>query len=89
MTERAYRDLEQAGYSRSTLRTLDLVLAKAFAAQTGRTLGAHRPREATRCDRCGPWSRLGASSITSRVIGSIRCGGCCSPPACGVANCAG
>jgi len=45
MTERAYRDLEAAGYSRSTLRTLDLVLAKAFGEQTGRTLGARKPRK--------------------------------------------
>jgi integrase len=42
---RAYRELEAAGYSRSTLRSLDLVLAKAFAEQTGRTLGARKPRE--------------------------------------------
>ena len=30
MVERAYRELEKSGYSRSTLRTVDLVLAKAF-----------------------------------------------------------
>jgi hypothetical protein len=45
MTERAYQQLEAAGYSRTTLRTLSLVLAKAFGEQTGRTLGAHQPRE--------------------------------------------
>ncbi|GGM73048.1 tyrosine-type recombinase/integrase [Dactylosporangium sucinum] len=45
MTEHAYQQLETAGYSRTTLRTLHLVLAKAFAEQTGRTLGAHKPRE--------------------------------------------
>jgi integrase len=45
MTERAYRELEAAGYCRSTLRTLNLVLTKAFGEQTGRTLGACRPRE--------------------------------------------
>jgi integrase len=45
MAGSAYRDLEQADYSRSALRTLDLVLTKAFAAQTGRTLGVHKPRE--------------------------------------------
>jgi hypothetical protein len=28
MVERAYRDLEAAGYSRNTLRTLDVVFAK-------------------------------------------------------------
>jgi integrase len=44
-TERAYRDLEAAGYSRTTLRTLNLVLSKAFGEQTGRTLGACKPRE--------------------------------------------
>jgi integrase len=43
--EDAYRQLEAAGYSRTTLRTLDLVLAKAFVEQTGRTLGVRRPRE--------------------------------------------
>lgn len=45
MIERAYRDLELAGYSRSTLRTLDLVLGNAFGEQTGRTVGARKPRE--------------------------------------------
>ncbi|MFC7535356.1 tyrosine-type recombinase/integrase [Actinoplanes sp. GCM10030250] len=45
MVERAYRELEAAGYSRTTLRTLDLVLAKAFEEQLGRTLGARKPRE--------------------------------------------
>ncbi|MFC7479137.1 hypothetical protein ACFQX7_02280 [Luedemannella flava] len=51
MIERAYRDLETAGYFRTTLRTLDLVLAKAFGEQTGRTLGARKPRE---CDDVHP-----------------------------------
>ena len=45
MIESVYSELEAAGYSRSTLRTLDLVLAKAFGEQTGRTLGARKPRE--------------------------------------------
>ena len=45
MTERAYRDLEATGLSRTTLRTLALVFAKAFGEQTGRTLGARTPRE--------------------------------------------
>jgi integrase len=45
MVERAYRELERCGYSRTTLRTLNLVLAKAFADQVGRTLGARKPRE--------------------------------------------
>lgn len=45
MVERVYRDLEAAGYSRNTVRTLDLVLAKAFGEQLGRSLGARRPCE--------------------------------------------
>lgn len=45
MVERAYCDLEASGYSRTTLRTLHIVLAKAFEEQIGRTLGARRPRE--------------------------------------------
>jgi hypothetical protein len=43
--QRVYRNLETAGYSRSTLRTLDLVLSKAFGEQTGLTLGTRRPRD--------------------------------------------
>ncbi|MEU0563162.1 site-specific integrase [Dactylosporangium sp. NPDC006015] len=45
MVERAYQQLEAAGYSRTTLRTLHLVLGKAFSEQTGRSLGALKPRE--------------------------------------------
>jgi integrase len=45
MVERAYRELEATGYARSTLRTLDLVLAKAFGEQTGRSIGARKPCE--------------------------------------------
>jgi hypothetical protein len=45
MVERTYRDLEAAGLSRTTLRTLDLVLNKAFGEQTGRTLGTQAPRK--------------------------------------------
>jgi hypothetical protein len=45
MVERAYRGLEECGYSRTTLRTLNLVLAKAFTEQVGRTLGVRKPRE--------------------------------------------
>ncbi|MBL7261586.1 site-specific integrase [Actinoplanes sp. LDG1-01] len=45
MVERAYRELEGCGYSRTTLRTLNLVLSKAFVEQVGRTLGARMPRE--------------------------------------------
>ncbi|WP_345137372.1 site-specific integrase [Dactylosporangium darangshiense] len=44
LAERAYRDLEAAGYSRTTLRTLDLILTKAIGEQIGRTLGTHKPR---------------------------------------------
>ena len=45
MIERAYRELDVCGYSRTMLRTLNLVLAKAFVEQVGRTLSARRPRE--------------------------------------------
>jgi integrase len=45
IVERAYRALEAAGYSRTTLRTLNLVLAKAFDEQTGRRLNARKSRE--------------------------------------------
>jgi integrase len=45
MVERAYLELEGCGYSRSTLRTLNLVLTKAFAERVGRILGARKPRE--------------------------------------------
>jgi hypothetical protein len=39
------RELEDAGYSRSTLQALDLVLAGAFGEQTGRALSVWKPRE--------------------------------------------
>jgi integrase len=45
MVEHAYRQLEAAGYSRTSLRTLDLVLSKAIGEQTGRTLGTRKPRQ--------------------------------------------
>jgi hypothetical protein len=45
IVERAYRDLEPAGYSRTTLRTLNLVLVKAFDEQAGRSPGVRKPRE--------------------------------------------
>jgi integrase len=45
MVENAYRDLEAAGYSRTSLRTLDLVLCKACEEQLGRRLGTRKPRE--------------------------------------------
>lgn len=67
MTERAYRDLEAAGYSRSTLRTLDLVLAKAFGEQTGRTLGTRKPRES---DDVRPvWTLTEARRFGEHVVG--------------------
>jgi integrase len=52
--ERAYQQLETAGYSRTTLRTLHLVLSKAFGEQTGRALGACKPRESD--DRRPVWT---------------------------------
>ncbi|MEV0566876.1 site-specific integrase [Dactylosporangium sp. NPDC050588] len=54
MVERAYEQLEAAGYSRTTLRTLHLVLGKAFGEQTSRTLGACKPRESD--DRRPVWT---------------------------------
>ncbi|MEU4563625.1 site-specific integrase [Actinoplanes sp. NPDC023936] len=45
MVERAYQQLETDGYSRTTLRTLNLVLRKAFGEQTGRNLGLRKPLE--------------------------------------------
>ncbi|BCJ75084.1 site-specific integrase [Catellatospora sp. IY07-71] len=42
--ERMYRALEAEGYSRTTLRTLDLVLSKAFYEETGLSLGTRKPR---------------------------------------------
>lgn len=44
--ERAYRDLESSGISRTTLRTLDLVLFKAYVEQTGHQLKTRKPRPA-------------------------------------------
>jgi integrase len=44
--EGAYRHLEAAGLSRTTLRTLDLVLSKAYVEQTGHQLGTRKPRPA-------------------------------------------
>ena len=40
MVERAYRNLEASGSSRTTLRTLHVIFAKAFEERIGRTLGA-------------------------------------------------
>lgn len=66
-TERAYQQLEAAGYSRTTIRTLDLVLAKAFGEQTGRTLGAHKPRESD--DLRPVWTLTEAQRFLTYVTG--------------------
>jgi integrase len=67
MVERAYRELEGRGYSRTTLRTLNLVLAKAFLEQVGRTLGARKPRES---DKERPvWSLAEARCFGDHVVG--------------------
>jgi len=66
MVERAYRELEGRGYSRTTLRTLNLVLAKAFVEQVGRTLGARKPRES---DKERPvWSLAEARCFGDHVV---------------------
>jgi integrase len=67
MLERAYRELEGCGYSRTSLRTLNLVLATAFLEQVGRTLGARRPRES---DDVRPvWSLAEARRFGNDVVG--------------------
>ena len=66
MVERAYRELEGRGYSRTTLRTLNLVLAKAFVEQVGRNLGARKPRES---DKERPvWSLPEARCFGDHVV---------------------
>jgi integrase len=67
MVEHAYRQLEAAGYSRTTLRTLDLVLAKAFGEQIGRTLRARKPRETG--DVHPVWTLAEARSFLEHVQG--------------------
>jgi integrase len=67
MVECAYQQLETAGYSRTTLRTLNLVLAKAFGEQTGRTLGAHKPRESD--DLRPVWTLSEARCFLEHVVG--------------------
>jgi len=67
MVEHAYQQLEDAGYSRTTLRTLHLVLGKAFGEQTGRTLGAHRPRESD--DLRAVWTVDEARAFHEHVTG--------------------
>jgi integrase len=67
MIECAYRELEGRGYSRTTLRTLNLVLAKAFVEQVGRTLGARKPRKS---DGVRPvWSLAEARRFGGHVVG--------------------
>jgi hypothetical protein len=70
MVERAYRDLETAGYSRTTVRTLHLVLTKAFEEQVGRRLGAHKPRHSD--DERRVWHR----GTCSPAEPGSRCGRC-------------
>ena len=66
MVERVYRELEGCGYSRTTLRTLNLVLAKTFVEQVGRTLGARKPRES---DDVRPvWSLAEARCFGDHVV---------------------
>ena len=66
MVERAYRELEGRGYSRTTLRTLNLVLAKAFVEQVGRTVGARKPRESD--DERPVWSLAEARRFGDHVM---------------------
>jgi len=44
MVERMYRDLETEGYSRTTVRTMGRVFAKALLEEAGIELGARKPR---------------------------------------------
>jgi hypothetical protein len=87
MVERAYRKLEGRGYSRTTLRTLNLVLAKAFVEQVGRTLGVRKPRESDDVRPVWCLARRGASATTSWMIVCTRCGDCCWCPAYGAESC--
>ena len=77
MVERAYRELEASGYCRTTLRTLDLVLAKAFEQQTGRTLGVHKPRESDKERPVWTLTERATSVNPCAGTGCTRCGGCC------------
>jgi len=67
MVERAYRELEGCGYSRTTLRTSDLVLEKVFVEQIGRSLGARKPRESD--DERPVWSLAEARRFGDYVAG--------------------
>jgi hypothetical protein len=87
MVENAYRDLEAAGYSRTSLRTLDLVLSKAFEEQLGRRLGTRKPRESDEERLCGRSPRPAGSVSMPVGIVSTRCGGCCSCPGYGAVSC--
>ncbi|WP_234359211.1 site-specific integrase [Plantactinospora sp. BC1] len=88
MTERTYHDLEAAGYSRTTLRTLDLTLARQSASRPAGPWAHADHAKATIYGPSGPSPKLVASSNTSSVTGSTRSGGCCSSPDCDVASCA-
>lgn len=67
MVERAYRELETVGYSRSTLRTLHLILDKAFREQVGINLGVHKPRESD--DERPVWTLAEAKRFSDHVRG--------------------
>lgn len=63
--ERMYRDLEGEGYSRTTVRTLDRVFAKALVEDAGIGLGARKPRLT---DRLRPvWTLEEANTFMAHV----------------------
>jgi hypothetical protein len=76
MVEHAYRELEAVGYSRSTLRTLHLILSKAFREQVGRIWAFTSRGRAMMSGRSGRSRKRSGSAITFGVIGCTRCGGC-------------
>lgn len=70
IASRMYSELEASGYSRTTLRTLDLVLTKAFGEETGRTLGARKPRPS---DVVHPvWTLREAQHFLASTVGERR-----------------
>ena len=88
MVERAYRELEECGYSRSTLRTLNLVLTKhSWNRPAGPSVLGSRAR-ATTNGRSGRSPRHGGSATTWQRIACTRCGGCCWSPASDGESCA-
>jgi hypothetical protein len=73
---RMYGQLEAAAYSRTTLRTLDLVLTKAFGEETGRRLSVRKPRPS---DVAHPIWTLGEAKrswLPRQGSAVICCGGC-------------